>query len=226
MSGSTRLVLKALKGRQCPKRATILQEKNYGNIFGLLDTPMITPARDYTENSSIGVRWRMPISDEVENLGRDSDMAIQNEGWYRSSANSRLIRVGALAGLLFVLAVIGSAAALAWRAHIDLPLLAQTQRQDVHDLQAAVQRLELAQQQIVQRLDALQLVQQKSEQSRLADVQRLSENLTSLYGQMETVAKSSSKQETQKRSSAASAAPKSQASNTPRSGKPSAEAQN
>jgi hypothetical protein len=105
-------------------------------------------------------------------------------------------------------------------------VLAEAQRQDVRDLQAAIQRLDLAQQQIVQRLDALQLVQQKNEQSRLADVQRLSENLTSLYGRLENVAKSRSKQETQKRSSAASAAPKSQASNTPHSGKQSAEVQN
>jgi hypothetical protein len=88
----------------------------------------------------------------------------------------------------------------------------------VHDLQAAIQRLELAQQQIVQRMETLQLVQQKNEQSRLADVQRLSESLTSLYGQLETVAKSSSKQQTQKRNSAASVTPKSQASNTPPSG--------
>jgi hypothetical protein len=194
---------------------------------------MTTSARDYTENSSVGVSWRTPISDQVENLSRDSDMTIEDEGWYRSSAsasrfsaNSRLFRVGAVAGLVFVLAVIGSAAALAWRAHIELPVLAEAQRQDVHDLQAAIQRLELAQQQITQRMDALQLVQQKNEQSRLADVQRLSENLTSLYGQLETVAKSSSKQETQKRNSAASATPKSQASNTPRSSKSTAEVQN
>jgi hypothetical protein len=153
-------------------------------------------------------------------------MAIENEGWDRSGANSRLIRVAAAAGLLLVLAVIGSAAALAWCAHIDLPLLAEAQRQDVRDLQAEIQRLELAQQQIAQRADTLQLVQQKNEQSRLADVQRLSENLTSLYGQLETVAKSSSKQQTQKRNSAASAASKSQALNTPPSGKPSAEVQN
>jgi hypothetical protein len=155
-------------------------------------------------------------------------MAVENEGWYRSSANPRLIRVGAAAGVLFVLTVLGSAAALAWRAHIDVPLLAEAQRQDVRDLQAAIQRLELAQQQIVQRMDTLQLVQQKNEQSRLADVQRLSENLTSLYGQLETVAKSSSKQQTQtqKRNQAASATPKSQASNTPPSGKPSADVQN
>ena len=183
---------------------------------------MTTPARDYTENSSVGVSWRTPISDQVENLSRDSDMAIEDEDWYRSSASSsrfsassRLIRVGAAAGLVFVLAVIGSAAALAWRAHIDLPVLAEAQRQDVHDLQASIQRLELAQQQITQRMDVLQLVQQKNEQSRLADVQRLSENLTSLYGQVETIAKSSSKQETQKRNSAANATSKSQASNTP-----------
>jgi hypothetical protein len=145
-------------------------------------------------------------------------MAIENEALYRSGANSRLTRVGVAAGILFLLAVIGSAAAMAWRAHIDLPLLAEAQRQDVHDLQAAIQRLELAQQQIVQRMETLQLVQQKNEQSRLADVQRLSESLTSLYGQLETVAKSSSKQQTQKRNSAASVTPKSQASNTPPSG--------
>jgi hypothetical protein len=96
-------------------------------------------------------------------------------------------------------------------------LLADAQRQDVHDLHAAIQRIELAQQQIAQRVDALQLGQQKNEQSGLNDVQRLSENLTSLYGQLETVAKSSSKQQNQKRNSAASVAPKSQASNsTPR----------
>jgi hypothetical protein len=176
---------------------------------------MTTPARDYTENSAIEVRWRTPISDEAENLSPDSDMVIQNQGWYRFSANAKLIRVGAAAGLVFVLAVIGSAAALAWRAHIDLPLLAEAQRQDVHDLQAAIQRLELAQQQIVQRMNTLQLVQQKNEQSRLADVQRLSQDLTSLYGQLEAVAKSNSKQETQKRNSAANATSKSQASNTP-----------
>jgi hypothetical protein len=160
----------------------------------------------------------MPILDQVENLGRDPDMEIENEALYRSGRSSRLIRIGAAVGLLFVIAVIGSAAALAWRAHIELPLIAEAQRQDVHDLQAAIQRLELAQQQIAQRVDALQQAQQKSEQSRLGDVQRLSEHLTSLYGQLETVAKSSSKQQTQKRNSAASAAPKSQASNTPPSG--------
>ena len=96
---------------------------------------MTTPARDYTENSSIGVSWRTPISDQVENLSRDSDMAIEDEDWYRSSASSsrfsassRLIRVGAAAGLVFVLAVIGSAAAMAWRAHIELPVLARRAR--------------------------------------------------------------------------------------------------
>jgi hypothetical protein len=205
---------------------TILQENHNVNIFELLDKPMITPARDYTENSTIGARRRTPISDQVENLSGDSDRANENSALYRSSANSRLIRVGAAAGLLFVLAVIGSIAALAWRAHIDVPLIAEAQRQDVHDLQAAIQRLELVQQQIAPRVEALQQAQQKNEQSRLADVQRLSENLTSLYGQLEAVAKSTTKQETQKRNSAASAAPKNQASNTPRSGKQSAEVQN
>ena len=182
------------------------------------------PARDYTENSFIGVRQ------EDADLGsRDPDMEIENEVLSRSGANLKLIRVGAAAGLLFVLAVIGSTAVLAWRAHIDVPLIAEAQRQDVHDLQAAIQRLE----QIAQRVDALQQAQgalqqaqQRNERSRLADVQRLSENLTSLNGRLETVAKSASKQETQKRSSAAGAAPKSQASNTPRSDKQSGEVQN
>lgn len=166
---------------------------------------MTTRPRDETESSVVGVRRTSPTLDHVHNPGRDT--ATSNipgdESAKRTGSTPRSI--GIAAGFLFVMAVIGSAAALAWRTHADLPLIAELQREDMQRVEAATQRLELMQQELAQHVDALQQLQQKSEQSRLADVQRLSERLTSLQAELEKKAGSGSKEAGQKRKSSAAA---------------------
>jgi hypothetical protein len=163
---------------------------------------MITRARDYSQNSSIEAR-RSPSLAHMENSSRDAAglNTPGTESSDRANASPRLLTAVATASFLVVMAIIGSAAALAWRAQSNLSSIAELQRQDVLELQAAIEHLELVQQQTTQRIDVLQQAQQKTDQSRLGDVQRLSERVSSLQAELE---KASSAKQAQKKSSAAS----------------------
>jgi hypothetical protein len=103
-------------------------------------------------------------------------------------------------GFLFVMAIIGVASALAWRGYADRPWLAAQEAQagTVKELKAAIQQLETAQEQLVQRINALQTNQQQLERSRQVDVQRLSEQITAVSKDMEKT-KTAAKQAAQKR---------------------------
>ena len=122
--------------------------------------------------------------------------------------------IGAAAGFLLVMAVIGSTAALAWRAHNELASLARAQYADMDEMEKAIRRLELVQGQIAQQVNALQ-TEQKTEQSRLGEIQLLSEKLTSLQAALEKVTRSGANQEPQRRHSTSGAPSKTQASNLP-----------
>jgi hypothetical protein len=130
---------------------------------------------------------------------------------YRAGVNKTPNRILVTIGFLIMMGIIGSAAGLAWRTHVDLAAFADMQR-EVNELQAAVQRLELMQQQIGQSVYALQQLQQKNEQTRIVDAHRLSDQLTSLQGEMDKIEKSTVNKEPPKRNSA-NAAPKNEASN-------------
>jgi len=128
---------------------------------------------------------------------------------------------GAAVGLC-VVAIIGTASALAWRAYADPWLAAQeAQAGTVKELKAAVQQLEASQQQLVQRINALQTSQQQGEQSRQIDQQRFSEQMAALSRNVEKTAKeAAAKQTAQKRSSVADNKPKdSNADNKPKDSK-------
>jgi methionine-rich copper-binding protein CopC len=175
---------------------------------------MTTRAGDYMESSVVGVRRTSPSLDEAHRHPRDAEASRRPdpESSKPTGTIPRSIGIGTLAGFLVVMVVVGSAAALAWRTHADLPLIAELQREDTQRLEAAIQRLELMQQQLTQRVDALQLLQQKTQQSQQADVQRLSERVTSLQVELEKKLSSGSKEPVQKRRS--NAAPKEQSSSS------------
>jgi len=95
-------------------------------------------------------------------------------------------------GFLLVMITIGVASALAWRAYADRPWLAAQEAQagTVKELRATIQQLEASQQQLVQRINALQMTQQQGERSRQVDLQRLSEQMTALSRDVEKTSKS------------------------------------
>lgn len=112
------------------------------------------------------------------------------------AADPNPIRIGAIAGLLLTMVFIGSGSGLAWRAYTEVSRLTERRANDAYQLQAAIQRVELAHQQIAQiahQVDALQQAQQQNDQVRLHDLPRLSLQLTALQGDIEKVANSESK---------------------------------
>src|SRR5262245_31522361 len=128
--------------------------------------------------------------------------------------NAKLVRWTAAPrpaiGFLCVMAIIGVASALAWRAYADRPWLAAQEAQagTVKELKAAVQQLETSQQQLVQCINALQTSQRQVEHSRQADMQSISQQITSLTRDVEKTSKAAAKQAAQKRSSVADNKPK------------------
>jgi DNA repair exonuclease SbcCD ATPase subunit len=116
----------------------------------------------------------------------------------------RVKRARPVIGFLLVLAITGVGSAFAWRAYADRPWLAvqEAQAGTLNELKAAVQQLENSQQQLLQRITALQTSQQQLERSRQVDVQRLSEQITAVSKEVEKT-KAAAKQAASKRSSVA-----------------------
>jgi hypothetical protein len=150
---------------------------------GALDPAMNTPTTKRLESAPVGARRGSPILDEAQNLSGDTE--VSHTPASKSSDQSTFVRVGATAGFLCAMAIIGSAAALAWRAYTDLPLLAEIEREDVQEMQASLERLGLTHQQLAQQVEALQQLQQKNEQSQHIGVQRLSDRLTSFQAELQ-----------------------------------------
>jgi len=114
-------------------------------------------------------------------------------------------------GFLLVMAIIGSVSALAWRAYADRPWMAAQDLQvgKLTELKATIQQLENTQQQLVQRVNALQLSQQQLDHARQVDVQRISEQMTAITKDVEKAQKkAAAKQPDQKRTSVADSKPK------------------
>jgi hypothetical protein len=171
-----------------------------------------------TNKRMVGKRYRGTIVDHPKRsapkFNAERPTARETEISPGANIKPSSIGAGAVAGFLLAMAVIGLATALAWRAHTDIASIVRTQHADMDEFETVIQRLDLAQQQITQRVDALQQVQQKNEESRLVDAQRLSEQLKFLHGELERAATPVTKQESQKRHSASGAPPQSQGSNT------------
>jgi hypothetical protein len=187
----------------------------FAAISRVLDASMTTRAGQAPKDLSIGVQQRSPLSAQVEAVEQAAGSppgSQSNEHASSSRAYGVSLSPSVAAGFLFVMVAIGSTAGLAWRLHSDLSLLTAAQHRDSDELGAAVQRLEVMSQQAGQRLDALQQAQVK-QQSQLGEIHRLSQQLSSLQGELEKVAKSAAKQEPPKRHSEGSTQPKTQASN-------------
>jgi len=121
----------------------------------------------------------------------------------------RVRRARPAIGFLIVLAITGVGSAFAWRAYADRPWVAAQDAQagTLNELKAAVQQLENSQQQLLQRISALQTSQQQLERSRQVDIQRLSEQITAVSKDVEKT-KTAAKQAAQKRSSVTENKPK------------------
>ncbi len=152
--------------------------------------------------ASRGAAWPLPMLDQAETAFCESDMefpsTIEDESSSDVASNKRSVRIGAVGWFLFAIALIASSSALAWRGYAEIHSITERRANDVHELQATIQRLELANQQIAQRMDALQQAQQQHEQSRLGDVQQLSLQLMALRGDVEKLAKNESEQKAAK----------------------------
>jgi hypothetical protein len=179
----------------------------------MLDASMTDRSGLYPQDLSIGVQQNSPVAAHAEGVGQTAGLP---RGTRSREADSRAYPVSlsptVAAGFLFVMVAIGSTAGLAWRLYSDLSLLSATEHRDSQELEGAVQRLEVVSGQANQRLDALQQAQ-ANQQSQLAEIHRLSQQLSSLQGELEKVARSAAKQEPAKRHSETSAPPKNQASN-------------
>jgi hypothetical protein len=145
---------------------------------------MAARAHDVRDNTaSLGAAWTLPM------LDRAKTAFCEDEPSSGVTSEKRSVRSRAVGWFLFAIAVIASSSALAWRGYAEIHSISERRANDVHELQASIQRLELAHQQIAQRVEALQQAQQQHENSRLGDVQRLSLQLMALQGEVEKVAK-------------------------------------
>ena len=176
---------------------------------------MITRVRDQFENASsvksildVGPSGYEPSAEAPEVSGSDASGCV--------APASQFIRIGASVGFLAVMAILGSASAVAWRNYTDRPPVANVQISELHELGAALNKLELSQQQIVKKVEALEQFQQKTEQSRVADFPRISEQLTSLRVEMEKPITTETQQITQKKTAATGVVTKSKPATQPR----------
>src|SRR5262245_48503378 len=120
----------------------------------------------------------------------------------QETSGHRVRRARPAIGFLIVLAITGVGSAFAWRAYADRPWLAAQEAQagTLNDLKATIQQLDNTQQQLVQRINALQISQQQLERSRQVDAQRLAEQITAVSREVEKT-KLAAKQAAPKRSS-------------------------
>jgi hypothetical protein len=161
---------------------------------------MITRVRDQFENAS-SVKSILDVGPSGYEPSAEVPEVSGNDDLGRVTALSHFVGIGATVGFLAVMAILGSASAVAWRDYTDRPPVAGAQISELYELRAALSKLELSQQQIVKRVEALEQFQRKTE-LRVADFPRISEQLTSFRVEMEKPTTTETQQIIQKKTAA------------------------